>query len=383
MTKKILSLFFFTVLQWAVIRVEAALFNNVNAITINDNGPANLYPSPIVVSGMSGTVTNINVKINNLSHAWVHDVSLILQAPSGESLLLQSGTADGEAANNVSYTISDAGATQFSSVAIWANNGTYKPTGYFWDIWPAPAPPTPPGIGTYNAPGPFGPQTATLASTFNGLVPNGQWKLFVADFASGDVGVIAGGWSLDISSGVPLQVELKTFFGSRINDVNKLVWETTKESNFSHFELEHSSDNLVFATIANFEGKVAANEGNLYQYEHKAANPAVNYYRLRMIDQDFSYGYSKVVAIQSNNKISAGISIFPTVVQNQFHVNSDRGFIKQLTLHDYLGRLVFSSYPNDMTYTFMRQKCPLMPGFYILTILGNESELATAVLQFQ
>lgn len=105
-------------------------------------------------------------------------------------------------------------------------------------------------------------------------------------------------------SGVPLQVELKTFFGSRINDVNKLVWETTKESNFSHFELEHSSDNLVFATIANLEGKVAANEGNLYQYEHKAANAAVNYYRLRMIDQDFSYGFSKVVAIQSNNKIS-------------------------------------------------------------------------------
>lgn len=63
MTKKILSLFIFTNPSVCRNEGEATIFSNVNAITINDNGPANLYPSPIVVSGMSGTVTNINVKL--------------------------------------------------------------------------------------------------------------------------------------------------------------------------------------------------------------------------------------------------------------------------------------------------------------------------------
>ncbi|MBK8145819.1 MAG: hypothetical protein IPK62_12930 [Bacteroidetes bacterium] len=362
--------------------MQATIFNNVNSITINDMAPANLYPSPIVVSGMSGSVTSIKVKINNLSHAWVHDVSFILQAPSGESLLLQSGTADGLSASNLTYTISDAGATQFSSNALWNNNGTYKPTGYFWDMWAAPAPPTPPGLGTYNAPGPFGPQTATLASTFNGLSPNGTWKLFVADFGAGDAGVIAGGWSLDISSGLPLHVDLQTFYGSRVNDINRLVWETSNETNFSHFELEHSADNLLFTSIANIDGKAPSIDPNKYHFEHKEANAAINYYRLKMIDQDFLYGYSKVVAIQSNPKYT-GINTFPTVVQHEFQVHSENEVIRNLTLHDYMGRLVFARNPNDLSFTFIRQECPLIPGFYILSVFGNESLLSKTVLQFQ
>lgn len=181
---------------------QATVYTNANLITIVDNAAANPFPSVISVSGTTSAITNITVTINGLSHPWVHDVSLLLQAPSGESLLLQSGVADGFGVSNLTYTFSDAAPAQLSDVNTYSN-GTYKPTGYFWDMFDSPAPPTPPGFNTYQTPGPFGSNTATLASVFNGLSANGDWKLFVQDFADGDAGEITGGWSIDITTGTP------------------------------------------------------------------------------------------------------------------------------------------------------------------------------------
>jgi hypothetical protein len=41
------------------------------------------------------------------------------------------------------------------------------------------------------------PSAATSLSAFAGTNPNGVWSLYVVDDLGGDVGLIAGGWSLD------------------------------------------------------------------------------------------------------------------------------------------------------------------------------------------
>ena len=70
-------------------------------------------------------------------------------------------------------------------------SGTYRPANYtpppgFADSFPSPAP-----AGPYN--------TASLA-LFNGTSPNGVWKLYVVDDTTGDLGNIAGGWTLSITT---------------------------------------------------------------------------------------------------------------------------------------------------------------------------------------
>jgi hypothetical protein len=52
------------------------------------------------------------------------------------------------------------------------------------------------------APAPAPPHGTTL-SVFNGVNPNGAWRLFVVDDAGADVGSIAGGWSLNIVTADP------------------------------------------------------------------------------------------------------------------------------------------------------------------------------------
>ncbi|HXG82805.1 MAG TPA: FG-GAP-like repeat-containing protein [Pyrinomonadaceae bacterium] len=183
----------------------AQTFTNPAPITIDDDSTASPYPSNITVSGVAGTIPaipgSVRVTLNNFSHTFPEDVGIVLVSPTGAALLLQNGVTDGTEGNpasNITYTISDAGATLLPEDSPLVNDATYKPTSYFsGDSFP------PPGPGTaYNNPGPEGDGRATFSSTFGGTNPNGVWKLFVADFVAGDSGVISGGWTLAFTSGV-------------------------------------------------------------------------------------------------------------------------------------------------------------------------------------
>ncbi|MDX2042997.1 MAG: HYR domain-containing protein, partial [Acidobacteriota bacterium] len=166
-------------------------FCNPNPITINDNAPANPYPSSITVSGMSNLVSKVTVSLTGLSHSFADDVSILLVAPNGNAIELMSDTGGINSLTNVNLTFDDAAANYLPNTAAFVS-GTFKPTRHdFEDIFEAPAPQT-----TIAAP--YG---ATLGH-LNGINPNGTWQLFVRDQAGGDTGMISGGWCLTITTTV-------------------------------------------------------------------------------------------------------------------------------------------------------------------------------------
>ena len=351
---------------------KATVFNNTSAITIVDNAPASIYPSPITVSGMSGTITSLTVRINNLSHDWVSDVSIILQSPTGEALLLQSLAADGNSISNSTYTFSDAGLTQLSSFSLWANNGIYKPTSYTWDMFPAPAPLTPPGFGTYNAPGPFGTQTATLASTFNGVAPNGQWKLFVADFASGEGGSISGGWTLDVTTAVTMPLTLIDINVEKVNDWALLKWITSNEENVDYFNIEKSVNNNIFSNVKTVKAKGVNSEKVNYASNILLTENAINYFRLKIIDNDLKYQYSDVLTID-NRITNNSTKIIPNVIENSFIINSHE-MIMNVKIYDINGNIVFNTSPFLKSLTLNKTSVNIARGNYFIAI---ETEIAT------
>ena len=181
-----------------------AVFTNPATITIPAEGNANPYPSTINVSGLTGTIStapgSVKVTLNGLSHTFPNDLGIVLVGPTGAALLLQSsvtlGSNAGNPASNVTYTISDSGATRLPADTP-LTPGTFKPTAYFTgDSFPAPGPGT-----NYAHPGPDGGASATFSSVFGGTNPNGNWNLFIRDFVSGDSGSVSGGWTLEIITG--------------------------------------------------------------------------------------------------------------------------------------------------------------------------------------
>jgi subtilisin-like proprotein convertase family protein len=170
-----------------VIPTWAVVFSNTAAITINDaiaQGVSNLYPSTINVTGMTGNITNITVRLENLNHTFPADLDIMLVAPNGDNIVLLSDTGG---ANDVFFgniTFDDAAA---STVGTTITTGTYQTTrDATADTFPAPAP----AVGT----------NTTLGGAFNGDAPNGTWSLYVVDDAGADQGTLGNGWSLTITT---------------------------------------------------------------------------------------------------------------------------------------------------------------------------------------
>ena len=129
-------------------------------------GPADPYPSTCSISGLSGTITDVNLVLNDLSHTWPDDIDILLVGPQGQDAVVMSDAGDYPDAIFVDLTLDDQAATVLPDSDQLAT-GSYRPADYEpGDPFPAPAP-TPTG----NVP--FG--------TFNGTNPNGTWSLYVVD----------------------------------------------------------------------------------------------------------------------------------------------------------------------------------------------------------
>jgi subtilisin-like proprotein convertase family protein len=180
------SSFTLTVLSGAI---GSRSFTNTAKITIPSVGNASPYPSPITVSGMAGSISNVTVTLRGFTHTWPADVDVLLVGPGAQKAVILSDVGGGNALNNITLTLSDSAAAALTTAKIVA--GTYKPTNIE------------PGengeLDSFSAPAPVGPYTSPL-SVFGGQTPNGTWSLFVVDDGAGDSGSFATGWSITITT---------------------------------------------------------------------------------------------------------------------------------------------------------------------------------------
>ena len=54
-------------------------------ITIPSSGPASTYPAPIQVSGLTGTITDVDVRLNTLDHTFPSYLDVLLDGPGGST----------------------------------------------------------------------------------------------------------------------------------------------------------------------------------------------------------------------------------------------------------------------------------------------------------
>ena len=175
-------------------------FSNTNTISI-PTSPAkgSLYPSQITVSGQTGTISQVGVKLNgwtdNGGNANPFSREFLLVGPTGAAFEFLNGCGDFNAFSNITLTLSDSGSANCTNATLTTE--TVKPTDRFSEYcgnFPSPAPAT----TTANCATSAG--SATFASTFNGSDPNGTWSLYVYDSETGDSpGSISSGWTLTIT----------------------------------------------------------------------------------------------------------------------------------------------------------------------------------------
>jgi hypothetical protein len=159
-----------------------------------DFGPAGTYPSSIVVSGLSGTVTRATVTVIDLASSSADDIDMVITGPNGQQVMLMSD-ACGEYPNNLEdedWTFEDAAPTFVPDGGPCGpgQQVSFKPSNYLG------AAPEPDDLSPGGGPAP--PYLNAL-SFFNGASPDGAWNLYVTDDnATGFLGFQIRAWALTL-----------------------------------------------------------------------------------------------------------------------------------------------------------------------------------------
>jgi hypothetical protein len=153
-----------------------------------------------------------------------------------------------------------------------------------------------------------------------------------------------------------------------------VTWTTVQEINSDYFDVERSADAVNFQSI----GKVSAkgNSSGLVDYSFVDPAPvnAVNYYRLKMVDRDAKFEYSKVAKVVMDEVTNALV-----IYNNPFHdqvsvkVNLSIGQRLEFKLTDVSGRVMnqqtVQGQPGDNFVNI--PTVSNAKGLYILTIIGQ------------
>ncbi|MCF2489301.1 DUF4347 domain-containing protein [Dyadobacter sp. CY347] len=99
----------------------------------------------------------------------------------------------------------------------------------------------------------------------------------------------------------PMPVTLVGFKVSKNELAAELAWSTSSEVNSSHFQIQRSAEGKVWEQI----GTIATRNGNAeiqrYQFTDPLPLPADNFYRLRMVDADGTFAFSKIEQVRFSN----------------------------------------------------------------------------------
>jgi len=100
-------------------------------------------------------------------------------------------------------------------------------------------------------------------------------------------------------TGDPLPVELSSFTCSLNGRNINLLWETQTEKNSNKFEIQrklvNSSTPAEWTVIGFVKASVLSNSPKQYSFSDKQLKPGKYNYRLKMIDNNGSFEYSKVI----------------------------------------------------------------------------------------
>ncbi len=148
-----------------------------------------------------------------------------------------------------------------------------------------------------------------------------------------------------------------------------ITWSTGNETNNSHFEIECSYDLKNWKTI----GKVIGNGNSTivrnYQFIDKNASQSVINYRIKQIDFDGNFEYTKVVSINANVILNnTEVKVYPNPFTNSITVEQLDGVNSDVAyLYDITGRLI-QQFPLHSNLENLSIDNDLNPGIYSLKV---------------
>ena len=129
-----------------------------------------------------------------------------------------------------------------------------------------------------------------------------RYLQYQANLSASDNSSSAELQSLSVVCNFAFPVTLLDFNGKTFNHDVHLDWSTASESNNKGFEIQRSVNSTDLITIGFVKGVGNSSILQKYSYQDKNLNEGTYYYRLKQIDLDGKFSYSKVIKINLKDK---------------------------------------------------------------------------------
>ncbi len=168
-----------------------------------------------------------------------------------------------------------------------------------------------------------------------------------------------------------LKSDLNTDLSRDYREGVLLTWQTAQEIRFSHFDIEKSSDSKTWKKLTDVK---AQGQANNYQTIDEKPNYGVNYYRLKMVDTDGTFTYSKTVSVDWTKPSSTRWSLYPNPVKDKLFVigNEDKAGEQVVLILDSAGKWVAQTTIKQLRNGFLVNNLP--NGTYFLEISDKQTQ---------
>lgn len=239
----------------------------------------------------------------------------------------------------------------------------------------------------------WSPTTAITATTFtfnlsDSLDLNNKSTIYFRTVTTNNVSVNGGTIAttgtgridnFNVFAETVLPVTLKTLSASLINNQPQINWATSNETNFDYFGVEKSFDAKNFAEIAKVASAKASN-GSAYQFSDVNKTLPNQFYRLRLVDNDGTFKYSSVVAV--NGKASISLALYPNPVTNTIilsHPKAIAGAAIKVTGID--GRLLSTQNVQTGATQTSIDAARLVKGNYVVSFVNDGIATTTQLVK--
>ncbi len=148
-------------------------------------------------------------------------------------------------------------------------------------------------------------------------------------------------WTLSSSSN-PLPVTLISFNGVKEETSALLTWATSEETNSDRFDIQHSTDGKTWGIVGTLASNGESTVKRTYSFRHDGPAEGQNFYRLKMVDRDETFAYSRIVNLNFGSEVVT--TLYPNPVSDHMKITTTHwNQVKQVRIYDMLGRTIYDS----------------------------------------
>lgn len=169
--------------------------------------------------------------------------------------------------------------------------------------------------------------------------------------------------------------------GNRIS----LNWQAENETSFREYVLERSKDGINFTAVANIPGRGGIQAMYTYTDDLGSPMPARLYYRLKQVDVNGRFVYSRILPVTLKKITGMTIKIAPNPAGENVTLNitSDRKYLITVKVIDNLGRLLLvqrRSVVKGDNIIPLSGAHTLRNGFYAVVINAGDKKLTQQLI---